>query len=150
MFRLSSKQIKIGLTDLQKTAWRFVLFTEYYWGYVTEEKRGGAFITRVKETTMQGEEKETSKMQLIWCLLSNFYLNMFRASLCPSSGEQECVHCRIWCSALVVLAVVVWSWDASCVHSESYCSTPAFISLSQYVIERNSVCLFLYIDSRLF
>ena len=29
-------------------------------------------------------------MQLIWCLLSNFYLNMFRASLCPSSGDQEC------------------------------------------------------------
>jgi len=22
----------------------------------------------------------------------------------------------IWCSALVVLAVVVWSWDVSCVH----------------------------------
>ena len=36
------------------------------------------------------EGKETNKMQLIWCLLSNFYLNMFRASLCPSSGEQEC------------------------------------------------------------
>ena len=29
-------------------------------------------------------------MQLIWCLLSN-YLNMFRASLCPASGEQDCV-----------------------------------------------------------
>ena len=29
-------------------------------------------------------------MQLIWCLLSYFYLNTFRASLCPSSGEQEC------------------------------------------------------------
>jgi len=29
-------------------------------------------------------------MQLIWCLLSYFYLNMFRASLCPSSAEQEC------------------------------------------------------------
>ena len=28
-------------------------------------------------------------MQLIRCLLSNFYPNMFRASLCPSSGEQE-------------------------------------------------------------
>jgi len=28
-------------------------------------------------------------MQLIWCLLSNFYLNMFRASLCPSAGEQD-------------------------------------------------------------
>ena len=30
-----------------------------------------------------GEERETNKMQLIRCLLSN-YLNMFRASLCPS------------------------------------------------------------------
>jgi len=30
-------------------------------------------------------ERETNKMQLIWYLLSNFYLNMFRASLCPSS-----------------------------------------------------------------
>ena len=28
-------------------------------------------------------------MQLIWCLLSIFYLNMFRALLCPSSGEQD-------------------------------------------------------------
>ena len=28
-------------------------------------------------------------MQLIQCLLPNFYLNMFRASLCPSSGEQD-------------------------------------------------------------
>ena len=39
----------------------------------------------------KGEERETNKMQLIWCLLSNFYLNMFRAPLCPSSGEQDCV-----------------------------------------------------------
>jgi len=30
-------------------------------------------------------------MQIVGCLLSNFYLNMFRASLCPSSGEQDCV-----------------------------------------------------------
>ena len=28
-------------------------------------------------------------MQLIRYLLSNFYLNLFRASLCPSSGEQD-------------------------------------------------------------
>jgi len=28
-------------------------------------------------------------MQLIQCLLSNFFLNMFRASLCPSTGEQD-------------------------------------------------------------
>ena len=37
-----------------------------------------------------GEERETNKMQLIWCLLSNFYLNIFPASLCPSSGDKEC------------------------------------------------------------
>jgi len=36
-----------------------------------------------------GEERETNKMQLIRFLLSNFYLNMFRASLWPSSGEQD-------------------------------------------------------------
>jgi len=28
-------------------------------------------------------------MQLIWFLLSNFYINIFQASLCPSSGEQD-------------------------------------------------------------
>ena len=33
------------------------------------------------------------------------------------------MYCSIWCSALVVIAVVVWSWDASCVNCESYCST---------------------------
>ena len=37
--------------------------------------------------------------------------------------ENKSVHCRIWCSVLVVMAVVVWSWDASCVHCESYCFT---------------------------
>jgi len=42
------------------------------------------------------------------------------------------VHCRIWCSALVVLAVVVWSWDASCVHCESYCSAHPRLHLLSY------------------
>ena len=36
-------------------------------------------------------ERETNKMQLILCLLSVVYLNMFRESLCPSSGEKYCV-----------------------------------------------------------
>jgi hypothetical protein len=35
----------------------------------------------------------------------NFSLNMFRASLCPSSGEQRPCYC-IWCIALVLLDVV--------------------------------------------
>jgi len=30
----------------------------------------------------------------------NFYLNMFRASLCPSSGEKRTRYC-IWCIVLV-------------------------------------------------
>ena len=29
--------------------------------------------------------------------------------------ENKAVYYRIWCSAVVVLAVVVWSWVASCV-----------------------------------
>jgi len=40
---------------------------------------------------------------------SDFYyqhfLNMFRASLCPSSGEQDVCYC-MWCAALVLLDVV--------------------------------------------
>ena len=35
----------------------------------------------------------------------NFCLNMFRASLCPSSGEQMPCYC-IWCVVLVLLDVV--------------------------------------------
>ena len=35
----------------------------------------------------------------------NFCLNMFRASLCPSSGEQRPCYC-IWCVVLVLLDVV--------------------------------------------
>jgi glycerol-3-phosphate acyltransferase PlsY len=35
----------------------------------------------------------------------NFCLNMFRASLCPSSGEQTLCYC-IWCVVLVLLDVV--------------------------------------------
>jgi len=30
--------------------------------------------------------------------------------------ENKTVYYCIWCSALVVLAVVVWSWVVSCVH----------------------------------
>jgi len=125
-------------------------------------------------------------MQLIRCLLSNFYLNMFRATLCPSSGDkdrvllhmvfcsgcsgcgcvqlgsklcaQQCtqLHCCaqsistcfghyyahhqeiktvcycIWCSALVVLAVVVCSWVVSCVHSSAHSCTVVH-SLFQHV-----------------
>jgi len=35
----------------------------------------------------------------------NTFLNMFRASLCPSSGEQDVCYCT-WCAALVLIDVV--------------------------------------------
>ena len=38
-------------------------------------------------------------------LIINFCLNMFRASLCPSSGEQRPCYC-IWYISLVLLDVV--------------------------------------------
>ena len=60
-------------------------------------------------------------MQLIWCL-SNFISTCFGHHYAHHQ-ENKSVHCRIWCSVLVVMAVVVWSWDASCVHCEGYCST---------------------------
>ena len=44
-------------------------------------------------------------MQIIGCLLSNFYLNMFRASLCPSSGEK-----RLCTTAYSVLHWLYWVW----------------------------------------
>jgi len=33
------------------------------------------------------------------------FINMFRASLCPSSGDQDVCYC-MWCAALVLLDVV--------------------------------------------
>ena len=55
-------------------------------------------------------------MQLIWCLLSNFYLNMVRASLCPSSGEQEC--------ALPFMVFCTDCDGSGCVEHAPQCSTP--------------------------
>jgi len=48
--------------------------------------------------------EKTNKMQQLDVYYQHF-LNMIRASLCPSSGEQDVCYC-IWCSALVLLDVV--------------------------------------------
>ena len=37
------------------------------------------------------------------------------------------MHCRITCSALLVMAVVVWSWDVSCVNCEGHCRDESLI-----------------------
>jgi len=56
-------------------------------------------------------------MQLIGYLLSNFYLNMFRAPLCPSSGEQDRVLLHmVFCTGCVELGRKL------CALCEGYCS----------------------------
>jgi len=74
-------------------------------------------------THLYGEEREANKMQLIRCLLSNFYLNMFRASLCPSSGEQGCVlpH-MVFCTGCAGCGCVELGRKL-CALCEGYCST---------------------------
>ena len=52
--------------------------------------------------------EKTNKMQQLDVII-NFCLNMFRASLCLSSGEQRPCYC-IWCVVLVLLDVV----DSGC------------------------------------
>ena len=42
----------------------------------------------------------------------NFCFNMFRAPLCPSSGEQRPCYC-IWCIVLVLLDVVGSGYGAA-------------------------------------
>jgi len=48
--------------------------------------------------------EKTNKMQQLDVYYQHF-LNMFRASLCPSSGDQDVCYC-MWCAALVLLDVV--------------------------------------------
>jgi len=66
----------------------------------------------------------------------NFCLNMFRASLCPSSGDQRpCVtaygvllwFCWMW------LVVVVGRCVVGCEHCEGYCWTVTFTVLTSYM-----------------
>ena len=51
------------------------------------------------------EEREKPTRCKNQTFIINFRLNMFRASLCPSSGEQRPCYC-IWCVVLVLLDVV--------------------------------------------
>ena len=60
----------------------------------------------------------------MWCLLSNFYLNMFRASLCPSSGE---LHCEGHCSTSRKVTFTMHTARVPAPHNHSHhnqCRTP--------------------------
>jgi len=77
----------------------------------------------VTEKSLGWRERKTNKMQLIWCLLSNFYLNMFQASLCPSSGEQDRVLLHmVFCTGCAGCGCVELGRKL-CALCESYCST---------------------------
>jgi len=67
-------------------------------------------------------------MQLIRCLLSNFYLNMFRASLCPSSGEQDRILLHmVFCTGCAGCGCVELGRKLCAPHNHSHhnqCRTP--------------------------
>ena len=64
----------------------------------------------------------------------NFSLNMFRASLCPSSGEQRPCYC-IWCIALVLLDVI----DSGC--GALRCRMRAlYLRMSVIFVLKNLIC----------
>jgi hypothetical protein len=61
----------------------------------------------------------------------NCCLNMFRASLCPSSGEQRPCYC-IWCVVLVLLDVVFSGCGAL------HCRMRALLA-SYNILQRNEI-----------
>ena len=61
------------------------------------------FCDRASWANYEVREK-TNKMQQLDAYYQH-YLNIFRASLCPSSGDQDVCYCT-WCVALVLLDVV--------------------------------------------
>ena len=69
-----------------------------------------------------------------YMFIINFCLNMLRASLCPSSGEQRPSYC-IWCIVLVVLDVVD-SGCGGCVVGCEQCE----VSYSTHVQQKTSQC----------
>jgi len=71
-------------------------------GSVTTSKHNGACEVREK----------TNKMHQL-DVYYQYFLNMFRASLCPSSGEQDMCYCT-WCAVLILLDVVSSGCGALC------------------------------------
>jgi hypothetical protein len=55
----------------------------------------------------RNQQDATNLMFIIKTLISTCFGHHY-----AHHQENKSVHCLIWCSALVVMAVVVWSWDA--------------------------------------
>ena len=72
-----------------------------------------------------------------WFIGNQLFLNLFRASLRPSSGEQTACHC-LWCSVLVVAVVVPESRVARCAHYEEYV---AWLAVKQHTFHSAHISL---------
>ena len=73
------------------------------WTWEEELAQYSGFCDRASWANCEMSEK-TNKIQQLDIYYQHF-LNMFRASLCPSSGDQDVCYC-MWCAALVLLDVV--------------------------------------------
>jgi len=72
----------------------FTFCTLYAWQYQQNK-----FKNEARNMTFHCEVREkTNKMQQLDVYYQHF-LNMFLASLCPSSGEQDVCYCT-WCAVL--------------------------------------------------
>ena len=86
------------------TILNYCLFGRLFYWRVLYQVDGGHFIICVKYDFIVWRERKPTRCNNQMFII-NFCLNMFRASLCPSSGEQRPCYC-IWCTALVLLDVV--------------------------------------------
>jgi len=71
--------------------------------FFKRKKRRVCTVFKIFGTYCEVREK-TNKIQQLDVYFQQF-LNVFGASLCPSSGEQDVCYC-MWCAALVLLDVV--------------------------------------------
>ena len=87
-------------------------------------------VTVHREQSVKRDKKPTRCNNQMFII--SFCLNMFRASLCPSSGEQRPCYC-IWCSALVLLDPTTQSPTTATNHiQQNQASTPNAVTRSLF------------------
>ena len=101
-------------------SWRWPLLAEtctYFWLLNTivtrndDEISALGFCNRASWANFEVRGK-TNKMQHLEVYYEQIF-NMFRASLCPSSGDQDVCYCT-WCAALLLVDVVASGCEALC------------------------------------
>jgi hypothetical protein len=82
----------------------------------------------------------TTLIQQLWFIVIN-YLYMFRAPICPSSGEQV-VYCCMWCSALVIAAEIPTDINFHTVHKTArrFLGISAATTSAEHHIQQYTTC----------